>query len=330
VLEVRVESQQNTVADEVAALTAVVRPILEGVLRALKADIVKEAGGYQKVKLKLLPRMYRQGDGDCGICFEYAVHDAMNRADSSVLERVEDALKTHCRITGVAPSSILFGAEKSGAVQLIETVKDRLTDESALLGGARGRPVKLKRHIDTVTTAFRRPNARLNLPQSISGLWKADLFLGMGDADRWVGTTVKINVNQLEAAKGLRVGIVPTKQGKSDKVFKDEQRNLVICPLPHDADFMEVFYQGWGIVQQFIAADANVPKEVALPRAPERQVAKYLADRREFAVVEVIDALKPLAQPELLITKAHDATLVAHREGEATTRAVLAPKSKRP
>lgn len=329
-LKVRVESQQNIVADEVAALTAVVRPILEGVLRALKADVVKEAGGYNKVKLKLLPRLYRQGDGDCGICFEYAVHDAMNRGDTSVVERIEDALKTHCRITGVEPSSILFGAEKSGAVQLIETIKDRLTDESVLLGGTRGRPVKLKRHIDSVTTAFRRPNTRPNLPQSISGLWKADLFLGMDDADKWVGTTVKINVNQLEAAKGLRVGIVPTKQGRSDKVYKDEQRNLVICPLPHDADFMEVFYQGWGVVQQFLAADANLPKEVALPRAPERQVAKYLADRREFSVVDVIEAIKPLAQPDLLVTNTHDASLVAHREGEVTTRAVLAPKSKRP
>jgi hypothetical protein len=238
-------------------------------------------------------------------------------------------LKTHCRINGMEPSSILFGAEKSGAVQLIETIKNRLTDDSALLGGARGRPVKLKRHIDSVATAFRRPSKRFGLPQSIAGLWKADLFLGMDDADKWVGTTVKINVNQLEAARGLRVGIVPTKQGNSDKVYKDEQRNLVICPLPHDADFMEVFYQGWGVVQQFIEADAYVPKEVALPRAPERQVAKFLADRRDFAVIDVIEALKPLAQPGLLITKTHDATLVVHREGELTTRAVVAPKSKR-
>jgi hypothetical protein len=45
----------------------------------------------------------------------------------------------------------------------------------------------------------------------------------------------------------------------------DEQKNLVVCPIPHGR-FVEVFYQV-GIVQQFIAADAP-PQEVALPRPP--------------------------------------------------------------
>ncbi|MFN7952902.1 MAG: hypothetical protein U0610_14355 [bacterium] len=61
---------------------------------------------------------------------------------------------------------------------------------------------------------------------------------------------------------------------------------------------MEVFYQGWGIVQQFIFADAKLPKEVNLPRPADRQVARYLEDRRSFAARDVIDASSPLAQPE--------------------------------
>jgi hypothetical protein len=39
-LRIHQERQLNPVADEVAALTAVVRPILKGVLYALKNDIV--------------------------------------------------------------------------------------------------------------------------------------------------------------------------------------------------------------------------------------------------------------------------------------------------
>ena len=73
-MHVREQKQLNPVQDEVLALTAVVRPILAGTLYALKADIVQEAGGYENLKLKMLPRLYRAGDGDCGICFEYAVH----------------------------------------------------------------------------------------------------------------------------------------------------------------------------------------------------------------------------------------------------------------
>lgn len=71
-MRVQEERQLNPVSDEVLALTAVVRPILSGILYALKTEIVAEAGGYEGVKLKVLPRLYRAGDGDCGICFEYA------------------------------------------------------------------------------------------------------------------------------------------------------------------------------------------------------------------------------------------------------------------
>ncbi len=276
---------------------------------------------------KMLPRLYRPGDGDCGICFEYAVHDAMLRGEPSIAERVDEALRA-CNVPGGDSSSILFGAEKTGSQQLIATAKDALTPQSLLMYGQRGRPAHLQRHIAAIAQAFRRPTARLNLPQSISGIWKADLFLGRSDTDKWVGTSVKINPVQLAPVKGLRVGIVPVKQGESDQVFKDEQKNLVICPLLHDANFMEIFYAGWIIVQQFIAADARLPKEVNLPRPPEREIARQLQARREFPVVDVIDALGPLAQPELLNSEEKDEQLVLTRGESTLAKAVLAPVGK--
>jgi hypothetical protein len=327
-LQLRLEWQRNPVADEVSALTAVVRPILQGVLFALKQDVVSEVGGYGNVKLKMLPRLYRPRDGDCGICFEYAVHDAIRRSDPFVLERLLDAMHTYCQVLGSVPSSILFGAEKTGAVQLIDTAKEILTDDSALLYGSKGRPAKLKRHIDSIAAAFRKPDARPALPYSISGLWKADLFPGFTDTDRWVGTSVKINPRHLEAARGLRIGIVPARVGAKDTITKDDTRNLVICPLPHDQSFMEIFYEAWGIVQQFIKADANLPKEVALPRPAERQVAKHLVDRREFPVSEVIQALEPLAQPHLLETEEQDSKVFLRRAQSSITGSVIAPMPK--
>ena len=307
-----------------SALTAVVRPILEGTLYALRGDVVNEAGGYGSLKLKMLPRLYWQGDGDCGICFEWAVHDAISDGNPLIIERIDDALR-QCNVPGSDRSSILFGAEKSGAVQIIETAAQRLTDDSRLLSGSRGQPVKLKKHINMVAAAFRRPTARLALPYSISGLWKADLFLGCADSDRWVGTTVKINERALQGAKGLRVGIVPARQGTSDAVRKDDGRNLVLCPLPYDGSFMEIFYRGWGIVQQFIASDASVPAEVALPQPADRQVAKYLADRREFPVLEVIEALSPVSQPELLVPRQFTPEVILTRVEEPATGAVVTP-----
>jgi hypothetical protein len=325
--ELRTEEQLSPVAGEVAALVAVVRPILQGVLYALSAEAVRDAGGRENLLIRQLPRIYRQGDGDCGICFEYAVHDAILRKDSHVIGRVDDALKKHCKIRNGEASSILFGAEKNGAFQLIKTAKELLTDESRLLSGNAGQPCKLKRHLDSVASAFKRKGvmASLILPWSISGLWKADLFLGRSQSDQWVGATVKINRTQIQSARGLRVAVVPCSQGLSDAVVKDEIRNLVICPLPHDAAFMEVFYQGWNLVLQFLHADAKLPKEVYLPRPADRQVCRFLEERRGFPVSDVIEALGPLAQPGLLKNKI-DRGAIAYERGEhGKTGSVIAP-----
>jgi hypothetical protein len=301
IMRIQQEQQLSPIADEVLALVAVVQPILTGVLYALKHDLVNAVGGYENVTLSMLSRLYKPGDGDCGICFEYAVHDAMNRRDAQVLNRVSDAMKL-CKVKGTQTKSILFGAEKSGALQLIDTARNILTDNSRVLYGTRGQPAKLRSYLYMLVGAFKNRNTRNGLPYSINGLWKADLFLGCSDSDRWVGTTVKNNPAQLEGAQGLRVGIIPTRQGRTDRVRLDESKNLVICPLLHDGDFMQSFYEGWQIVQAFIASDANLPKEVMLPRPAHREVARMLRDRRDFPVVDVVEALKPFAQPELLQT----------------------------
>jgi hypothetical protein len=326
-MQLRLQFQESGVADEVAAITAVVRPILEGTLYGLKADVVEQVGGYDHCTLSTLSRLYRPGDGDCGLCFEYAVHDALNRREPAVMERVHDAAHQFCNVPGQEPSSILFGLEKAGALNLIDTAKERLTEESRLLAGIRAQPAKLRRHIDGIAAAFRRRADRDALPWSIGGVWKADLFVGYTDSDRWVATTVKINAQQLEGARGLRIGIVPMRGGRNDVIRRDDEKNLVICPLPHDGSFMEVFYLGWGVVQQFIAADAQIPREAALPRQADRQVARYLADRRDFPVLDVLDALRPLSQPHLLRTEEQDAELVSRREQihEVETGAVVAP-----
>lgn len=329
VIDLRKETQLNPVADEVSALVAVVRPILTGLLFSLKSDVANEVGGVTNVKLKMLPRLRLKGDGDVGICYEYAVHDSVRRRDPFVVDRVSDALKRHCKVPGSKIESILFGAEKSGAVQLIDTAKEILTDDSRILTGRQAQPPKLKSYLNMLAAAFSRESTRRSLPTSINGLWKADLFIGCTDSDRWVGTTVKINARQLEGANGLRIGIVPSAQGRSDKITLDTTKNLVICPLPYDASFMEIFYYGWGIVQQFLQADATVPKDVNLPTPSHRQVARELASRREFTVLEVVEALEAISQPHLLSNASTTVSLEQSRiETSAISETLIAPISK--
>ncbi|MDF9401338.1 hypothetical protein [Vibrio sp. 1180_3] len=319
------EYQQNLVGDPYSALIAVIRPILYGLLFSLKQDVVSEVGGYQNVKLKMLPRLRRKGDGDIGICFEYAVHDAIRRRDPLITDKIHDALTNHCRVPGENIESILFGAEKTGAFSLIDTAHNILTEESRVLTGAQSQPPKLKFYLSKIAEAFRFRNLRSELPNSIKGLWKADLFLGYTDSQRWVGTTVKINPSALEGAEGLRIGIVPAQHGRSDSITYDSQRNLVVCPLPYDASFMEVFYHSWVIVSQFIDADANMPKEVNLPAPLHRLVAQQLSERREFGVLDVIEALTPLAQPYLLEPQRNNADIQQGVHIPMTTNALISP-----
>lgn len=150
----------------------------------------------------------------------------------------------------------------------------------------------------------------------------------MRDSDRWVGTTVKINPRHLEGARGLRIAIIPSQQGRNDRIKIDHVKNLVVCPLPYDGAFMELFYVAWGIVQQFLAADAHTPREVSLPIASHRMVARLLEDRRQFSLIDVIESLGPLAQPELLASNEAVTPIDIVGEVPPEVNTVIAPISR--
>lgn len=314
-MKLLIENQVNPVGSEVLARVAIVRPILTALLTGIKQDVLNEIGGIENMKLFMLPRAYRDGCGDVGFCFEWAIHDAIRRQDPMVMERLEDASRL-CRLNGGSFQSILFGVEKSGKTRIIDSANELLTDDSRILTGDRAQPPKLKSYMNMLAGAFHRPDTRASLPSSINGLWKADLFFGSTETDRWLGTTLKINPKQLEGARGLRIGIVPAHQGLSDRIYRDESKNLIVCPIPYDGSFMELFYTGWRIVQQFIHADAKVPSPVYLPAPADRQVAKELEMRRNFPIIEVIAALEPQSQTDLLQPTEREVDTTIEREGE--------------
>lgn len=301
-VSIREEKQANPVADPVSALVAVTRPIIAGVLQSINAEsLVSYGGDRSKVPLYMLGKLRSAGDGDCGIAFEYAIHQAVRERNEVVLDRISSAL-AKCKITKGDPASILFAIEKQGSKQLISTESELVTPDSRVLSGKQGQPVKLMKQMNTLAAAFRRASTRANLPQSIRGLWKADLFLGSPEPDHWVGTSVKINPSHVEGAAGLRIAVVPTHAGKSDVVKLDEQRNLVMCPIPHDGSFMQTFYEGWRLTQSLCASHFTMPKEVAVPSPIEREVARIFVKRRKFTVEEVLEVTEQFAQPHLLVT----------------------------
>lgn len=91
-MELRKELQENPVAGEVPAIIAVVRPILAALLYSLKREVVTDYRGYEGVLLRQLSRNRAQNDGESGVCFEYAVHDAIINSDEMMLDRIDTAL----------------------------------------------------------------------------------------------------------------------------------------------------------------------------------------------------------------------------------------------
>lgn len=293
--------QQERLDDPVRAKLAMMVPVLEATLYGVNRERVERLGGYKAWTLVDLAREHRAGDGDAGICFEWAVHEALAAQDPMIHPLASEVLEKYCGIDG-GSDSILFGPEKDGAIPILETTDDALTDESRVYVGNRGQPPKLKRYIPKIIRAFRRNEDRNQLPRSIGGLWKADLFLGNQTSQKWVGTTVKVNSTHLQGAQGLRIGIYP-RQNARDTPRLDTDLNLVRLPLPYDGAFMELFYKSFYLVRAFLLADARVPTPVELPDAEDRYVTQELLARRGFPLLEVIEVLRGMSQVGLLSTE---------------------------
>lgn len=273
-------------------------PVFEATLGSLAKDRADRFGGYDKVTLADLARETIEGFGDAGICYELAVHQAIERRDPILHPLVSEVLEDLCGIPDGA-DSILFGPEKNHVIPILESTQEALTDESRVWVGNRGQPPKLKRYIPQIIRAFRRSDVRAGLPRSISGIWKADLFLGGKQKDRWMGTTVKINPDHLVAAQGLRLAVYPMRNDK-DKPRRDDDLNLVRIPLPYDGGFMESFYKSFYLSRAFLRADARVPKPIDLPDAEDRFVTKELESRRDFAVLDVLEVIRRMSQTDLM------------------------------
>ena len=110
------------------------------------------------------------GTGDAGICFELAVHQAIEARHPLLHPLVSEVLDKHIGIKEEA-ESILFGPEKNHVIPILESTQDALTEDSRVWVGNRGQPPKLKRYVPQIINAFRRSETRNKLPRSISGLW---------------------------------------------------------------------------------------------------------------------------------------------------------------
>ncbi len=311
-------------------LLAMIGPILFGLTVKLKHEVTKDFGSINDILLRQLARSYRDNDGDCGACFEYAVHSAIRNNNPLVMERIQYALSL-CGIKGNKTTSFLLGFEKAGILQISNELNNNLTPDSKLITNLYGESIAIKEYINAMINSFRKQSFRGALPTTIQGIWKADLFIGNTDSDMWVAASVKINRLDLKYSRGLCLGIVPATWNKEPAC--SSKGGMIVCPLLYSKSFMELFYSSWQIVTKFLKNDAKLPKEMELYHPVERKVAKYLASMRDRPVFELVDNdLRQLAHPtivELKATKIETVDFLDKSIRRASNMTIFVPNSLR-
>ena len=96
--------QREAVADAVRGKFAMAAPILEATLYSVAMERIERLDGYASWTLADLAREFREGDGDAGICFEWAVHEAMVSRNPLIWPLTSDVLDTFCGISDGANS----------------------------------------------------------------------------------------------------------------------------------------------------------------------------------------------------------------------------------
>ena len=300
-MKLQIDTQIGFVADETRSKFAICSSIIKGFLFSLKRERIERLGGYEKVTLWDIARETRtESDGDCGICLEYALHDSISQRNPLVWPIVSEALNDFCKIKDGA-HSILFGAEKNNYIDLINSNSHYINPQTRILHGTPGKPVYLERYMEAITKSIYSAPARELLPQSIRGLWRADLFVGSPNTNQWVGTTLKINKDALKGDTGLRLGMYPEKR-RGERIEYNERLNLIMCPIPYDGHFMEAYYKSYGIMRAIIHSDCNMPPPVLLADSGDRYIADELIKRKNFPALEISQALTVLGQPGLIAT----------------------------
>lgn len=325
-IQVNATVQLNPVQDLISGLHAVVASIVKAVWLSLDQQVVRDTGGHENLTLRVMVRLYVEGSGDCGTSFEYAVHDAVRRCSPLIVDPIFDAL-AQCGLSGDHLDSLMLASEKANVIHLAEKDGHQVTDHTMVLLQDHS-ALLLHEHLQDVRKALGGKGAaaaRKRLPESANGIWQTDLLLGQCDIDLWVGASVKRQLRDLERAPGVRVGIVPSVDGKPKSSYMDSSLGMYVCALPYDGSFSGIFFRAWHVVKSFLDAKGKLPPPERLSDPIDREIAKSLADMRALPVVEVIARLEKLGQPELVQLRHRVSEPVRTINGDGTQARLIVP-----
>ena len=294
--------QQAAPVDEYGrALYAVARSIVRAMLDQLAPDDLGDLNAdIDQITLRQLSKVARleRDKGMRGDGFEWAIHEAILGGEPRVVDRISEVLRSASRrMDGSNPTSLLFGHERAKYLGFLEAVIQQAGEEAAILPDSRGHPYAFG---PWVALAARGKEAERLLTRRIEQIWKTDLFLTDRDATKYIAATIKSNHRQLEAGRGLRVGIVPEAKDLPPGIHRRE--SLWIVSLPDPNGFMGLFNDAYAAVAQAVCTlgKHERPPYFLKPSATAQRVQEQLEKYPTARAADIVAALDEAAQQDLI------------------------------
>lgn len=241
------------------AMYSVARSILRALVDQLSdEDLTDMNTDKADVTLRQLAKHARlqRDKGMRGDGFEWAIHEAIQGQESTVIDPILYAMKKASprgfKGTEV-PQSLLFGYERAKYLGFLDAVVNDAADQAVILPDTQGRPPTFG---NWVPVAAQGERAEARLGARLRKVWKTDLFLSDEGRHRHVAATIKSNAKQLEAGPGLRIGIVPEAHGIPRGVTFQRSRGqsdgLWVVTLSDPDGFMGLYNDAYSAVAEAI------------------------------------------------------------------------------
>jgi hypothetical protein len=102
------------------------------------------------------------------------VHHGVTSRNRFAYPIISEALEKFCGLRG-GVESILFGPEKRGFSELLDSAEGLLTEDARVLTGSKGAPL-LKKNLPSIVSAFRDSETRSTLRRPSQGFGKPIFF----------------------------------------------------------------------------------------------------------------------------------------------------------
>lgn len=300
-------TQKAPVDERGRALYAVARSII----RAL-VDQIPESGltvlntDRADVTLRQLAYVARlqRDKGMRGDGFEWAVHEAIQGAEPTVIEPLVSAMKRASPrgFKGLEhPESLLFGYERAKYLGFLEAVIDNASEEAVILPDTRGRPPAFDNWVRLAATG---EAAEPQLGARLKKIWRTDLFVSDQERHRHLAVTIKSNKEQLESGPGLRIGVVPEHKDLPAGVTKQTSKagdSLWVVTLPDPHGFMGLYNDAYGAVGEAVTTLGRHGRGNywQKPTPMAQKIQQQLEDYADVKVAEIEWALNEAAQQDL-------------------------------